>query len=290
MALPVSGTLSLADIQTEFGGSNPISLSEYYRGGLYVTENNTGVPTSGSISISNFYGAVKQFAFTISSSFTTTQDLRTLAIAAGWNGSDPVLATISASAVLQGVPGVASTSPGGGPGGDALTISGSFPAGVALINNGIIIGGGGGGGWGNRGGNGLPGSVGGRGIVVSVAISITNNNVIGGGGGGGGGGGSFGSGGIVYIPGSGGGGAPFGAGGSGSGLYGPGQTATFTTPGGSGPYDFGQGGTGGTYGNNGQAGQSQTTAGGAGGAGGAAVAGNSFITWLAFGTRYGPVT
>jgi len=56
MTLQSSGAISLANIQTEFGGVNPISLSEYYRGGGYTTANNTGVPTSGTISISNFYG------------------------------------------------------------------------------------------------------------------------------------------------------------------------------------------------------------------------------------------
>ena len=60
MALPTSGPLSLSDIQTEFGGSNPISLSEYYAGGAYVPAGTTGtngpVPSSGTISISNFYG------------------------------------------------------------------------------------------------------------------------------------------------------------------------------------------------------------------------------------------
>ena len=49
MALPNSGPLSLADIQTEFGGSNPASLTEYY--GV-----SAGIPASGVISISDFYG------------------------------------------------------------------------------------------------------------------------------------------------------------------------------------------------------------------------------------------
>jgi hypothetical protein len=57
MALPASGAISLANIQTEFGGSPPTSISEYYRGGGLVTSNNTGVPETGQISISNFYGA-----------------------------------------------------------------------------------------------------------------------------------------------------------------------------------------------------------------------------------------
>jgi hypothetical protein len=63
MALPASGPLSLADIQGEFGGSNPISLSEYYAGGGLVPPGTTGtygaVPTSGTISIQNFYGTTK---------------------------------------------------------------------------------------------------------------------------------------------------------------------------------------------------------------------------------------
>lgn len=66
MALPVSGPLSLANIQAEFGGSNPISLSEYYRGGAYVpnTANTATIPTSGPISISNFYGTQKSYTNT----------------------------------------------------------------------------------------------------------------------------------------------------------------------------------------------------------------------------------
>lgn len=57
MAIQPSGVIALSDIQDEFGGTNPIGLSEYYRGGAYTTSNNTSVPTSGAISISDFYGA-----------------------------------------------------------------------------------------------------------------------------------------------------------------------------------------------------------------------------------------
>ena len=49
MTLPASGALALSDIQTEFGGSNPISISEYYGAAA-------GVPSSGAISFSDFYG------------------------------------------------------------------------------------------------------------------------------------------------------------------------------------------------------------------------------------------
>jgi hypothetical protein len=60
MAIANTGALALSTIQTEFGGSDPISLSEYYANGTYVPAGTSGVngavPTSGTISISNFYG------------------------------------------------------------------------------------------------------------------------------------------------------------------------------------------------------------------------------------------
>ena len=59
MALQATGEISFSDLQAEFGGSNPISLSEYYRGGLYTSDNNASVPTSGAIQMDDFYGTVK---------------------------------------------------------------------------------------------------------------------------------------------------------------------------------------------------------------------------------------
>lgn len=65
MVLPSSGPISLGQIQTEFGGSDPISISEYYNGGSYITNNVTAiapnVPSSGPIKFSDFYGAAKLF-------------------------------------------------------------------------------------------------------------------------------------------------------------------------------------------------------------------------------------
>lgn len=49
MVLQSSGALSFSNIQTEFGGTNPISLSEYYGKA-------SGIPASGTISLSNFLG------------------------------------------------------------------------------------------------------------------------------------------------------------------------------------------------------------------------------------------
>ena len=72
MTLPSSGALSLSQIQSEFGGSNPISLSEYYRGGgLVPVHGNTGnIASSGLISVSQFYGQSAQSP--IDSSFSGT--------------------------------------------------------------------------------------------------------------------------------------------------------------------------------------------------------------------------
>jgi hypothetical protein len=59
MPLQSSGAISLANVQTEFGGSNPIGINEYY--GVAA-----GVPGSGTISLADFYGksAVALFNFT----------------------------------------------------------------------------------------------------------------------------------------------------------------------------------------------------------------------------------
>lgn len=71
MALQTSGPIKLSEIQAEFGGTNPISISEYYRG-LEVPEapQNQSVPTSGTISMSDFYGTVDQ-SFVLSRSATS---------------------------------------------------------------------------------------------------------------------------------------------------------------------------------------------------------------------------
>jgi hypothetical protein len=63
MPLQTSGPISLGNVQTEFGGTNPIAMSEYYAGGANVPSGATGtngaIPTSGTISMSKFYGSVK---------------------------------------------------------------------------------------------------------------------------------------------------------------------------------------------------------------------------------------
>lgn len=277
MALPPSGTITLANIQTEFGGSNPIGLSEYYRGGAYVTSNNTNVPTSGVISLSNFYGAVKQFSYTNTTQYSTPQDLRTLALAAGWNGTDALLFTNSA---------IISSNTTASP---ALTISGSFPNGLVFVNTSYIVG------MGGRGGNyGSAGSAGGTALAVAATVSITNNGTLSGGGGGGGSSPVFGWCGIdLTTPGSGGAsGLTQSLGGSGGNYSGNPATLSgsfYSVPGtavqaGACGVLNSPSGAGGAYGTAG------VTAGYAGGAAGNSVTGNSFITWVATGTRNGPIS
>lgn len=64
MAIPSTGPVSLGTVQGEFGGANPISISEYYRGGARVpnTSQNAPVATSGAISLGSFRGTVAYVA------------------------------------------------------------------------------------------------------------------------------------------------------------------------------------------------------------------------------------
>ncbi len=167
MAIQSSGIITLQDIEDEFGGTGSVSLSEYYRNGAYVTSNNTSVPTSGAISLSNFYGATNQFTFNISS-HTQNANIRTLAINAGWDGSAPLIANVNSGVYLWSD----STSTGG------AIISGSFAGGLTLNNYGKIIGRGG-----NAGQNGGPALT-----VASSGVAVLNASgayIAGGGGGGG---------------------------------------------------------------------------------------------------------
>jgi hypothetical protein len=76
MAVPTT-LAKFSDIQTTFGGSNPISISEYYKGGSYVPSNQatsgtdgTAIPTSGLIRVGEFRGLSKTAAGTIQTGST----------------------------------------------------------------------------------------------------------------------------------------------------------------------------------------------------------------------------
>ena len=305
MTLPASGAISFNAINVELGvaGTTSASLGQ----ASYRTL--AGV-ASGAISLSNFYGKANQFSFTIASN-QTNANLRTLAVNAGWNQSSKVVATINSGVYV-------SSNSTGTP---ALTINGSFPNGVQLINNGNVYGMGGvagnGGGFNGAYYGATAGASGGNALTASTAVSITNNGIISGGGGGGGGGGyaALTDGKFVRICGGGGGGGGrvnAGGGGGGaatsgfpSGASGGGATLTSNGGGGSGGINtdpaYGstayRGGTGGAGGNNAANGATGATgtanysagSGAGGGSGGSAVAGNGNITWVATGTRYGGI-
>lgn len=80
MAIVSSGAVSLSDLATEFGGSQPHSMSEYYSGGSNVpagvqNASSVTIPTSGQISLaSSFYGSVAEVVLletTITAGFRT---------------------------------------------------------------------------------------------------------------------------------------------------------------------------------------------------------------------------
>jgi hypothetical protein len=74
MAIVSSGGVSLGAIQTEFGGSNPIALSEYYQGGSIIGAGvypNT-IPTSGIIQLDDFYSSKAVHSYAGASSSTAT--------------------------------------------------------------------------------------------------------------------------------------------------------------------------------------------------------------------------
>lgn len=59
MAIPSTGSISLKDIQTEFGGSDPAKLNEYYTGSRTTIPTGYGIPSSGAISLGDFRGTQK---------------------------------------------------------------------------------------------------------------------------------------------------------------------------------------------------------------------------------------
>jgi len=82
MALQSSGAISLGNIQTEFGGSNPIGLNEY--------QSNVGQSSGNNISISDFYGLSASIH---STSFVTYYNDGQYFDESGWNGSTSTMDT-----------------------------------------------------------------------------------------------------------------------------------------------------------------------------------------------------
>lgn len=307
MTLP-SGTISLSQVNTELtlSATALISLNDA------AVRSLAGV-ASGAISMSDLQGKTYAFTFSITAN-QTDANLRTLAVAAGWDQTKPVIATINSSIVISGSV-LANSTP-------ALTINGSWPNGVTLVNNGTIAGRGG---TGTNGANSAAGgAAGGRAILASVAVSINNaSGIIAGGGGGGAGGTQYQTGSMNWTnpstsnsgtdtmrAGSGGGSGGQGgnvasSGGTGGPVFWGGPSGAVSQTGAS------TGGTGGLSGPGGIAGPASVVSeaswytsgtysvtgvsGGSGGtwgvaagtAAGECVSGISFVTFTAVGTRYG---
>ena len=204
MALPASGAIRMGgDIGVELGNTATSMISL----GATAPRTLAGVP-SGAIRVAaDFYGKSSAQSFTI----TTNQqelNLRTYLLANGWNGASQALVTINPSVYIWS--DSISTA--------ALTITGSFPGGVQITNNGYIIGKGGTGGLNyqmNSDTSVKIGQPGGPAISLGVNATIINNSgaYIAGGGGGGGSGGFYNPLAANSWAGSGGGGAGGGTGG-----------------------------------------------------------------------------
>ena len=174
--LQSSGEIDLVDVAVEFGGSVPHGISEYYRNGSYVTENNTGIPTSGTIDMADFYGTVRAAIQTLSNS--TNQNASTI-FGSNFTTNIPKILIIPSGVHIGGT--------GFGSGNRALTVPSGMSSTLDIQNAGTISGSGGSAG---NGGGGTGGQGGSAIFIQSNNVTVTNTGTIRGGGGGGGGGGN----------------------------------------------------------------------------------------------------
>ena len=273
MAIPRAGSsLAFSAIQTEFGGSNPISLSEYYAGGDNVPSGTSGdagsIPSSGTIAVSQFYGSTNRVAIALTIS-STTQSYNIFSNRGGTYSAGISDVTLTVQAIV------------GSTGASAIDTGNQWTSGdtVKIINNSQIVGrGGAGGAGGGQNAQGGAGAAGQPAIVLGINTTIQNNggNIRGGGGGGGGGkgaqvtqpvkGGQL----IQQFAGGGGAGGQGQQGGAAGSGTGAGQAGSISGAGGggTGQSPAGNGGAGGGFG---QAGQGGGNSGASGGAAGKAI-------------------
>jgi hypothetical protein len=207
MTVPATN-VGLSSIQTEFGGTNPISLSEYYLGGPAgvnpaTPAPNGPIPSSGQISIGQFRGAAK-IVFTVATGGTVTTD-GDYKIHRFNSGGTFTVSTVGTDAqatyiLAAGGGGGGDRNGHGGGGGAGGLVEGTIPT-LSVTSYPITIGTGGGG----RGNPDGPGTPGGN---SNTPFATAN--------GGGGGGQTL--------------GLPGGSGGGGSGNLSPGGSSTQGNP------------------------------------------------------------
>lgn len=292
--------LSLQEIASFFAqnGQNNVKFSAYYRGGQIVADVpiNSLIPKSGPIAISNFYARAQGriAIYLIISGTTYNFDVYAQRTSAYIPGYSDIYVVVQPNVY------VGSNIQYGTTNSPAISVPATFNAGdtVSIINSGYIYGVGGSGGTGTTN-PGNPGSQGGTALKVARPTAVANYGELSGGGGGGGGG-------ALYIPNK--GGTTDGAGGGGgAGLAGgpvgysrvgasyDGSPGSLNVggAGGTGIPGYASSGAGGARGASGSVGgpiSGHTPgAGGNGGVSGYSVEGNPYITWIAEGTRTGPV-
>ena len=174
-AIPASGAISLSDFATEFGGTAPHSMSEYYRNGANVPSNNSNVPTAGAFRFGQMRGAINEIILAATSAANV--DLSGL-FGANWTSTVPKRLTVPAGVTIGGTGSSAALiipanmagtleidnagsiigkggAANGGAGGHAIQ---NLASGVTINNTGLLAGGGGGGGLAGNGGTGGGGS------------------------------------------------------------------------------------------------------------------------------------
>jgi hypothetical protein len=176
-----TGAITFQNLQDEFGGSHPISLSEMYSGGSALGAPLANVPSSGQISMSQLQNIDKRDG-----------NGNQVNIASGVPNSTSVIFTTSGDCYSNST-GVA-----------ALTLSGSRSGATTLVINHGVYGKSGNGGGGqpvtfsdnsNAAPTGSAGNGGGGGTAISLGspVHVDNNSTVYGGSGGGGGGSAFGA-------------------------------------------------------------------------------------------------
>ena len=140
MALPASGQISLSQIGGEFDDTQPNQLNEFYRNGGKVPGHegiNANIPTSGTISFSDFYSGFDELLVTLSN--TTNVNCETAFGTSDYQGSKRKRIIIPAGVTVGGV------------GTDALTIPSGMGGQLIITNRGAIHGFGGAAGGGDGG-------------------------------------------------------------------------------------------------------------------------------------------